>query len=91
MSKTADALADLKERFKQEPPAPSEIKGVLQEPEVVRRRSSKRQEWVQKNLSIPKSDADRFARLSRRDGLSQSALLRAALDAYEKSRASRGE
>ncbi len=90
MSKTADALEDLKTRF-MTPPAPSEVKGVLQEPEVVRRRSVKREERVQKNLSILKRDADRFMRLSRRDGLSQAALLAAALDAYEKSRASGAE
>ena len=38
---------------------------------------------VQKNLSILERDAERLAKLAKRDGLSQARLLSAALDAYE--------
>lgn len=38
---------------------------------------------VQKNLSIPASDAIRLKALAERDGLSQAGLLIAALNAYE--------
>lgn len=38
---------------------------------------------VQKNLSIARHDAERMARLARRDGVSQARLLALALDCYE--------
>lgn len=38
---------------------------------------------VQKNLSIPLTDAERLKALATRDNLSQAALLIAALNAYE--------
>lgn len=43
---------------------------------------------VQKNLSILERDAERLAALAKRDGLSQARLLSAALDVYERLRAS---
>lgn len=40
-------------------------------------------ERVQKNLSIPKYDAERLEKLANKAKLSQACLLGAALDAYE--------
>ncbi len=46
--------------------------------------SAPKEKRVQKNLSLSQSDAERLKALAKREGLSQAALISAALDAYEK-------
>ena len=46
--------------------------------------SGPKEKRVQKNLSLTLSDAERLKTLAMRDGLSQAALISAALELYEK-------